>query len=216
MWPEVPTFLLGAAINLVAALLLIAGIYYRKSPNREYVFSYLAFNVVIYCVMALLTRTELSVGVGFGLFAIFSVLRYRTEETSFREMTYLFVVIALPVVNAVLVPGGDLALALVANALVLALVYFIEEGWGFSFQARQPVRYDRLELIVPARRGELLADLRHRTGLPVVAVEIKRIDLLTDVADLIVTYREEPRSPGLARNTSLERGEPAVSSSEAS
>jgi len=215
MWPDVQGFLLGAGVNLIAALLLVAGIYYRKSPNREYVFSYLAFNVVIYCVMALLTRTELSVGVGFGLFAIFSVLRYRTEETSFREMTYLFVVIALPVVNAVLVPAGDLALALVANALVIALVYVIEEGWGFRFQARQPVRYERLELIVPSRRDELLADLRHRTGLPVVSVEIRRIDLLTDVADLIVTYREEPRRSGRALHEDTARRETAIGGTEA-
>lgn len=214
MWPDVQGFLLGAGVNLIAALLLVAGIYYRKSPNREYVFSYLAFNVVIYCVMALLTRTELSVGVGFGLFAIFSVLRYRTEETSFREMTYLFVVIALPVVNAVLVPAGDIALAAVANALVIALVFVIEEGWGFRFQSRQPVRYERLELIVPARRSELIADLRQRTGLPVVDVEIRRIDLLTDVADLVVTYREEPRRAPQTRYSTLSQNELASGGTE--
>src|SRR5690606_330657 len=134
--------------------------------------------------------SELSLGVGFGLFAIFSVLRYRTEETSFREMTYLFVVIALPVVNALLVPAGDLALAVVANAFVLAVVFFVERVWGFSFVEYRPVRYERLDLVVPGRRLELIADLRARTGLEVESVEIRRIDLLTDVADLVVAYRE--------------------------
>lgn len=195
MWPEVGSFLAGAALNLMAALVLVAGIYYRKSPKRDFVFSYLAFNVVVYAVMALLARSELSIGVGFGLFAIFSVLRYRTEETSFREMTYLFVVIALPVVNALLVPDGHVALAVAANLLVIAVVFVVENGWGFSFEQRQPVRYERLELIAPARRAELIADLKERTGLDVERVEIVRIDLLMDVADLIVGYREEGRTP---------------------
>ena len=198
--PDVSSYLTGALFNLVAALVLVAGIYYRRSPKREFTFSYLAFNVVVYSVMALLARSELSLGVGFGLFAIFSVLRYRTEETSFREMTYLFVVIALPVVNALLVPSGDLALAAVANAFVLLVVLFVEQGWGFSFFERQPVRYERLDLIVPSKRPELIADLRARTGLEVESVEIRRIDLLTDVADLIVTYRESPRAGRAVRS----------------
>ena len=191
--PDVSSYLTGALFNLVSALVLVAGIYYRRSPKREFTFSYLAFNVVVYSVMALLARSELSLGVGFGLFAIFSVLRYRTEETSVRERTYLFVVIALPVMNALLVPAGDLALAAIANAFVLLVVFLVEQGWGFSFVERQPVRYERLDLIVPSRRPELIADLRARTGLEVDSVEIRRIDLLTDVADLIVTYRERPR-----------------------
>ncbi len=190
MSPDVSGFLAGAAFNLVSALVLIAGIYYRRSPKRDYVFSYLAFNVVVYSVMALLARSELSIGVGFGLFAIFSVLRYRTEETSFREMTYLFVVIALPVVNALLVPAGDVALAAASNALVIAVVFAVEQGWGFRFESRQPVRYERLELLAPGRRAELFADLRSRTGLEVENVEIGRIDLLMDVADLTIVYRE--------------------------
>jgi len=190
--PDVYSFLTGAIFNLSSALILVAVIYYRRSPRREFVFSYLAFNVVVYSVMALLARSELSIGVGFGLFAIFSVLRYRTEATSFREMTYLFVVIAMPVVNALLVPAGDVGLAVAANALVLLVVFVVEQGWGFTFMERQPVRYERLDLIVPARRTELMADLRERTGLEVESVEIRRIDLLTDVADLVVVYREQP------------------------
>lgn len=188
--PDVYSFLVGALFNLASAVVLVAVIYYRRTPKREFVFSYIAFNVVVYSVMALLARSELSIGVGFGLFAIFSVLRYRTEETSFREMTYLFVVIALPVVNALLIPAGDSGLAMAANALVLLVVFVVEQGWGFSFKEHQPVRYERLDLIAPARRAELIADLRERTGLEVESVEIKRIDLLTDVADLIVVYRE--------------------------
>lgn len=195
MWHEAGAFALGAALNLASALALVAGIYYRSTRRREYVFSYLTFNVVIYCVMALLTRTELSIGVGFGLFAIFSVLRYRTEATTFREMTYLFAVIALPVVNAVLLPAGEHRLALACNGVILVVLFVLEQGWGFAFEASQSVRYERLDLIAPERRTELLADLRHRTGLPVSGVELGPIDLVTDVVELRVTYPEgrEPR-----------------------
>lgn len=204
MWHEVSSFAIGAGINLVAALVLVGGIYYRRSPKREYVFSYLTFNTVIYAVMALLTRTELSIGVGFGLFAIFSILRYRTEATTFREMTYLFAVIALPVINAILLPAGDVVMALVSNAIVVATVFVLEQGWGFSFESRQSVRYERLDLIAPDRRPELLADLRERTGLPVESVEIVRIDLVTDVADLQVVYRERPAAGTTSRQGRLE------------
>lgn len=189
MLPDVGSFLAGAVFNLASALLLVVGIYHRRTPKREYTFSYLAFNVVVYAVMALLVRSELSIGVGFGLFAIFSVLRYRTQQTSFREMTYLFVAIALPVVNALLVPAGQIPLATAANALVLAVVFVTEQGWGFNFAERQRVRYERIDLIVPQRRAELIADLRQRTGLNVESVEVRRIDLLRDVAELMVTYR---------------------------
>lgn len=150
---ELGPFLAGAAVNLAAALLIVAGIYYPRSRNRGYFFSFLAFNTVIYFVMALLTRVELGIGVGFGLFALFSVLRYRTEATSFREMTYIFVIIALPVVNAVLIPAGDLKLALGADVLVITIVFFLERGFGLWFEVRQRVRYERLELIAPARRA---------------------------------------------------------------
>ncbi len=177
---------LGASLNLVVALVITRGIYAVRTPDRNYIFSFLAFNTLIYFVLAMLTSVELSVGVGFGLFAIFSVLRYRTEETPIREMTYLFVLIALPVINAVLTPSGAFGQLLLANGFVVALLHILEQGWGFTFQARNRVTYERLDLIVPERRAELLADLRQRTGLPVQRVEVGRIDLLHDTAELIV------------------------------
>ncbi len=175
---------LGASLNLVVALVITRGIYAVRTPDRNYVFSFLAFNSLIYFVLAMLTSVELSIGVGFGLFAIFSVLRYRTEETPIREMTYLFVLIALPVINAVLTPNGAFGQLLLANGFVIVLLYVLEQGWGFTFQSRNRVTYERLDLIVPERRAELLADLRQRTGLPVQRVEIGRIDLLHDTAEL--------------------------------
>ncbi|NTW04426.1 MAG: DUF4956 domain-containing protein [Oscillochloris sp.] len=191
MSTDLLNLVLGAVLNLGVALVIVRLIYYPRTQDRNYVFSFLAFNTVIYFVLALLTSVELSVGVGFGLFAIFSVLRYRTEETPIREMTYLFVLIALPVMNAVLMPTTNLAQLLLANGVVVAVLYVLEQGWGFRFEASSRVTYERIELIRPDRRAELIADLRIRTGLPVKRVQIGRIDLLRDATEIMLYYDPE-------------------------
>jgi hypothetical protein len=158
------------------------------TQDKTYVFTFLAFSTVIYFVMGLLTNATLSVGVGFGLFAIFSVLRYRTDEIPIREMTYLFIIIALPVMNSVMITDIHLAYLLVANGLVIGLLYVLEKGWGFHYAESNRINYDRVELITPANHERLLNDLRGRTGLPVDRVEIRRIDFLHDTADLTIYY----------------------------
>ena len=183
----------GFGVNLLVALLIVRFIYYPANPNKNYVFTYLAFNTIIYFVVSFLTSAELSLGVGFGLFAIFSVLRYRTSTMSTREMTYLFIVIALPVMNSVLMRSGEWGLLLTVNAVVTAVLCVLEREWGFHYESSQSVRYDRIELIKPEQRALLLEDLRQRTGLPVKRVEIGRLNFLNDTAELRVFY-DEPRS----------------------
>jgi hypothetical protein len=186
-------FIMGAALNLFVAALIVRFVYYPVTQDKTYVFTFLAFNTVIYFVMGLLTSAELSVGVGFGLFAIFSVLRYRTDEMPIREMTYLFIVIALPVMNSVMMSDANIVRLLIANGVVVALLYALEKEWGFHFAGSKVVTYDRVELITPANRKRLIEDLRQRTGLPVDRVEIRKINFLNDTADLTVYY-DRPRA----------------------
>ncbi len=193
MTSELLYFILGAGLNLLVALLIVRFVYYPATQDKTYVFTFLAFNTVIYFVLGLLTSASLSVGVGFGLFAIFSVLRYRTDEMPIREMTYLFILIALPVMNSVMISSSALTMLLVANGSVLALLFALEREWGFHFSGSKRVMYDRIDLISPAREAHLLADLRERTGLNVERVEVRRIDFLHDTADLTIYY-EEPRA----------------------
>lgn len=193
MSTELFYFALGAAINLVVALIIVRFIYYPVTQDKTYVFTFLAFNTVIYFVLGMMTSTTLSVGVGFGLFAIFSVLRYRTDEMPIREMTYLFIVIALPVMNSVVMSGSGTAWLLMANGAIVGLLFVLEKEWGFHFSGSKRVIYDRVELIGPAERDRLLADLSERTGLPVVRVDVRRIDLLHDTAELMIYY-EEPKT----------------------
>jgi hypothetical protein len=201
MSSDLDTFLLGAGFNLLSAIIIVRFIYYPWTQNRSYVFTFLAFNPTIYFVMGLLTSIELSVGVGFGLFAIFSVIRYRTEEMPIREMTYLFVIIALPVMNSILSKGDAVDKVVIANATIIALLYVLEREWGFNFELHKRVTYERIDLIGPARREELIADLRNRTGLDVTRVEVGRIDLLRDTAELTI-YFDDPGKGG-ARKSGL-------------
>jgi hypothetical protein len=197
MFNELTDFILGAGFNLAVALLIVRFIYYPLTQNKNYVFTFLAFNSVIYFVLGLLTSVGLSVGVGFGLFAIFSVLRYRTDPMPIREMTYLFIIIALPVMNSVLISDGDFMKLLVANGVIVLLLYVLEKEWGFHFEASKKITYEMIDLITPANRERLLADLRERTGLPVKRAEVGRIDFLRDIAEIKIYY-DEPQDGALA------------------
>ncbi len=188
MSTELTNLLLGAGLNLAIALVIVRFIYYPETQNKNYVFTFLAFNTVIYFVLGLLTSVSLSIGVGFGLFAIFSVLRYRTDEIPIREMTYLFIIIALPVMNSILVTNSDIAQLLAANGVVVVLLYVLEKEWGFHYEASRKITYERIDLITPANQDLLLADVRTRTGLPVTRVVVGRIDFSRDTAEIQVFF----------------------------
>ncbi|MFN8533235.1 MAG: DUF4956 domain-containing protein [Dehalococcoidia bacterium] len=191
MSSDLQTFLLGAGLTLAVTLIVVRGIYYPATKEKSFAFSYLAFSAVIYFVLQFLTSVELSVGFGFGLFAIFSVLRYRTDEMPIREMTYLFTVIGLAVMNSFLGSVDDLTKLLIANGAVVGLLFVLERGWGFRFETSLPLVYERIDLVTPANRDALLEDLRTRTGLPVSRVAIDRIDFVRDTAYLRLFY--DPR-----------------------
>jgi hypothetical protein len=190
MMNSLGTLALGFLINLAIALLIVRGIYNRGTEGKNSIFTFIAFNTVIYFVMTFLSNTELSVGVGFGLFAIFSILRYRTTAISTREMTYLFILIALPVMNSVLMGDGNWVAMLVANGTVVAVLYVLERGWGFHYEGMAFVRYDRIELIKPINHHLLYQDLRQRLGLPIKRFEIGRINLVEDTVELTLYYDE--------------------------
>lgn len=185
---EISTFLLGFAFNFVVALLIVRLIYYPSTHNKAYVFTYLTFNTVIYFVLSFMARIQISIGVGFGLFAIFSILRYRTDPIPIREMTYLFVISALPLVNAA---GSDAAVwpqLVLANLAVIAILWVLEKEWGFHYEASKQIVYEKIELIHPQRRAELIADLEDRTGLKIKRVLVGKVDFLHDVANLKIYY----------------------------
>jgi len=182
--------LLSFGFNFLVVIAIVRGIYYPKTKDKDYIFTFLAFNTIIFFVLRLLSSINLSVGLGFGLFAIFSVLRYRTDPIPIREMTYLFVIIALPVMNSILTSENGFELLLIANLLIILVLYAIEQGWGFQFVSRKTITYEKIELIQPENHQLLLEDLRQRTGLSITGYEIGSIDFLRDTAKIDIFYTQ--------------------------
>jgi hypothetical protein len=183
---------LGFLLNFFVALLIIRGIYYPVRHSKEYVFTFLTLNTGVFLISSLLGGVDLSVGFGFSLFALFSVLRYRTDPIPVREMTYLFVLMALPVLDAVLLSQGDYLALLIANGMTVLVLYVGEKEWGCRYDQKKSVTYEKIDLVKPENYDRLLADLRERTGLPVTHCEVGRIDFLRDVAELKIYYRQNP------------------------
>ncbi len=176
--------------NFLMTYILVRHIYFPLTKNKEYFFVYFVFSVIIFFLSYLMNSVKLSAGFGFGLFAVFAILRYRTDQIPIKEMTYLFIVITIAVINAVTIKKvSDLEVAF-ANVSIVALTYVMEKLWLVSYESSKLVDYERIELIKPENHGELLEDLQSRTGLPVYRFEILRIDFLRDTARLRVYYKE--------------------------
>jgi Domain of unknown function (DUF4956) len=182
-------------MNLAFASVVILVVYYRRYKNREFVFTYYVFNVITFSMCILLRKTPMDMGFALGLFAIFGILKYRTEQIRMRDLTYLFIVLGLAILNAVANKKVSL-LELVAVDLVITLVVVVVELRPRSGRVEtSSLLYDRLELLRPGQRAALHADLGARLGLQVTRVQVHRIDLLKDAAEVTVTYVdcESPR-----------------------
>ena len=185
-------FVLGFFVNFLFAFVIIRFIYYPRQSEHTYLFTFLAFNTVIYFIMGLFTSVELSIGAGFGLFALFSVLRYRTETVPIHEMTYLFLMVALPVLNSILISSGQYEELIITNVLITGVIWALESGWGFTRQVRsKEIVYEKIDLVHPDNREEMLADIRERTGLNVTRFEIDKINYLRDTVNGRIYYLEE-------------------------
>ena len=178
-------------INIVFTWLIIDRLYYRKSRRRDFYFTFMLISVAIFFIVFFMIfvledlKGKTSMGVGIGLFGIFSIMRYRTDAMPVREMTYLFVIIALSLVNAVSV-NVPLFEVLLTNAILLVAVWLCE--LHIKTRPSRMIQYDRIDLITPERRPELIADLEKRLGVKVLKVEIGSIDFLRDMAMIRVSY----------------------------
>lgn len=197
-------FLLGFGFNFLVTIVLVRFIYYPSTHNKRYVFTFLAFNTMIYFVLSFLTSIEIGIGAGFGLFAIFTILRYRTDPIPVREMTYLFVIVALPVMNSSSSKSELWPQLVAANVAILAILFVLEKEWGFRFEASKRIVYEKIELIRPDRSVELKADLEIRTGLKIKRVIVGKVNFLRDTAELTVYYDD------VAQEGWLNAGEPVT------
>jgi len=178
-------------LDALVLFVLIRVIYYPIHRKKENLFTYFVFNVLIFFLCVLMNNVKLSMGFGFGLFAVFSIIRYRTEQLSVKDMTYLFTVITLAVINALVSKKVSLLELLFTNTIILGLVYAMEHLWLTRHEAVRQLIYEKVDLIRPDKHKELLADLEQRLGIKVSRVEIGRIDLLRDTVQMRVFFFED-------------------------
>lgn len=184
-------FFIAVLFNFLTALIIVRFIYYPVKQSRQYVFTFLAFNTMIFFVLGFSSQIELGVGIGFGLFAIFSILRYRTNPIPIREMTYLFVVTALPVMNSIFFTQGIQIEIVLANIFIIIVLAVLEKQWGFQYLANKNIIYENIELVRPDRYNDLLSDLKQRTGLNISRFEIGKINFLNDTAQIKIYFKDQ-------------------------
>ncbi len=183
--------LLKTLFNLSIVLLLARGIYYPLTKNKDYLFTYLLISLTVFVLCVLLDDVKLQLGFALGLFAIFGIIRYRTDPIPIKEMTYLFLVIGVSVVNALANKKISHAELLFANLVIVFVTYGMERLWLLKHESRKNIVYEKIELIVPEKKEELLQDLKKRTGINILRFEIKRIDFMRDVANICIYYYED-------------------------
>ena len=174
-------------INLIVTIAIAWCFYYPKSRSKEFAVTFMLFGSAVFLLLFFMKSVGVDVSIGLGLFMIFGIMRYRTEMVPIREMTYLFISIAVAVINGInlMVSYAELALA---NGLIIGLLAAVEYGIMRKRKASKLVCYERIELIRPERREELIADLENRLGHKILRVDVGNVDFLRDVAFLKVHY----------------------------
>ena len=190
-WEDFWDLVIRASFNLFVVLILVRVLYYRITPRKEYLFTYILISVVVFFMIMLLENVGVEIGFALGLFAIFGMLRYRTQQIPIREMTYLFLVIGVSVINSLANKRVSYAELLLTNSAIVLVTYLLEKVFLMKTETKKLIFYEKVELIKPAMRAELIADLEERTGLTIHRVEIERIDYLRDAARIYIFYFEQ-------------------------
>ena len=178
--------------NFIVVGIIIHFFYYPKSKRRDNYFTFTLISISVFFLIFLLGSVKLKIGFALGIFAIFGIIRYRTESVPIREMTYLFTITALSVINALSIQVG-LTEMLVTNAIFLLVTCLLESERWLKHTSSKLILYDRIQLITPDKREELIADLSARTGLHIQKIEIGHIDFLRDAAFIKVYYESDSR-----------------------
>ena len=190
-WEDFWDLVIRSVFNLAVVLVLVRVLYYRITPRKEYLFTYILISVVVFFMIMLLENVGVEIGFALGLFAIFGMLRYRTQQIPIREMTYLFLVIGVSVINSLANRRVSYSELLLTNAAIVLVTYLLEKVYLLKTETKKLVFYEKIELIKPENREEMIADLAERTGLPIHRIEIDRIDYLRDSARIYIFYFEK-------------------------
>jgi hypothetical protein len=182
--------LLRFVLNMIMVIIIVRVLYYPVTRRKDYLFSFILISVLIFLLCYLLESVKLQLGFAFGLFAIFGILRYRTFAIPIKEMTYLFILIGISVINALANKKISWAELIFTNLALAFLVYGFEKLWLLKHESSKQVVYEKIDMIQPDKREDLIKDLELRTGLKINRIDIGKIDFLRDTARIIIYYYE--------------------------
>jgi len=180
--PELLNLIKYFGFNILVVFIIVKLIYQRNHPNNlDFVFTYFMFNVLIFFFAFSLGSIKIDIGVAFGMFAVFAILRYRTNPIPIKEMTYLFIAIAIGVINALSGANKEsFDVLLFTNITLVVLTYLLEMYWQRNSLVVRTIEYEIIENIKPENREKLLLDLEKRVGMPILRFEVQRINFLRD------------------------------------
>lgn len=190
-WQDFLDLILRSIFNLLVVLYLVRYLYYKTTPRKDYLFTYILISQVIFFILFLLENVNVEMGFALGLFAIFGIIRYRTRQIPIREMTYLFLVIGITVINALANKKVSYAELLLTNIAIVVLTYLLEKVFLLKHESKREIIYENVEMIKPQNRIALLSDLENRTGLKIARVEIGRVDYLRDSVRIFIFFFEK-------------------------
>lgn len=185
---DVYTLLYRLILNLFFTTIIIRFIYYPKAKRKDYLFTYYLIGLITFFLCFALKKLDIDIGMGLGLFAIFGIIRYRTNPIEIKEMTYLFIVIGMSVVNALAKKQISITEVLMLNGAVVVLTAGLEYVWLLKHETRKTIVYEKINLIKPEMYTEMLKDLEERTGLNINRFEVGKIDFLNDTATVRIFY----------------------------
>ncbi len=187
------------SLNFIVMMILVRWLYYSNTRRKDYLFTYILISSVVFLLCYLLESVKLQIGFALGLFAIFGIIRYRTNAIPIREMTYLFLIIGVSVINSLADEDTSVAEILFSNAAIVFATFGLEKLWLLKHESSRIVNYEKIDLIRPENYSELITDLSKRTGIKKIKrVEIGKIDFLRDTCLLTIYYEEPGREINMA------------------
>lgn len=175
-------------VNLIFLTVIIRYLYYPKTKRKDYLFTYYLIGTITFFLCFSLKKLDIDTGMGLGLFAIFGIIRYRTDAIEIKEMTYLFLIIGISVVNSLSSNRVSVTEMLIINTVVTLMTFILEKIWLIKHETRKIITYERIDLIIPEKYDEMKADIEKRTGIVINRFEIGKIDFLRDIAQVRIYY----------------------------
>lgn len=190
-WEDLLEMIIRLGVHMIFVTLLVRFIYYPIARRKDFLFTYFLFSISIFLMCFMLESVKLEMGFALGLFAVFGIIRYRTDAIPIKEMTYLFIVIGMSVMNALINKKISLVELIFANLAIVGLTYGLEKVWLLRHESQKIILYDNIHLIQCGRHDELKTDLELRTGIKINRVEIGKIDFLRDTALLKIYFFDD-------------------------